>query len=271
MISAEAIKLIQETAVSSASLVKVPFYNGTLLVDKHTREASVINEPVLPVHKKFVRLNDFYAYVVSRSNQYTEPGGVVAGDIKSSLVPILVGATDGAAVYVGDRGLDYREGITKYDNSASMDYIHTEGWIWLDKKSTDYMSQRDFVRLLKITLRREIGDSNLAAAVANISFTNNANGTSDVGTGRSSISRSITNEVRGINAIPETIVLTVAPYENVPFDAQIICAIEINETDQKFKLTPVPGEMFRCREDVLNRVVNMFGDEADLTVVRASV
>lgn len=149
---------------------------------------------------------------------------------------------------------------------CKLDY--TPQFAWLLNESKTPLSQRDFVRLLRITFRGCYDlYPHLLALIRNLKWT----GTSEAGAalvhGRESLGRAIESQVSGADSIPEELVLTVPIWRQYGTMTQIACAVEIFPQEQHFKLTPYPMQMDDALDDGLASLQNTLA-AGDVSVYR---
>lgn len=112
------------------------------------------------------------------------------------------------------------------------------GSIWFD--------QKNFIRLLKITLEGSLNPFELLNKVREVRFESGAvqKGTVKRADESLGISRSA-SATSGEGDFPEEVTLTVPVYSNPKEDGlyPIVCAVEIDPLAAKFQLVPLPGRM----------------------------
>lgn len=137
------------------------------------------------------------------------------------------------------------------------------------------VSQPDLVRALRTTFAGCVADVGFLPAVSKVKFTTGTTVESEVGHGKASLGKSIMGEVTGTGAIPETVVFNVPVYANpdVAYPIPILCAVEADAAEAKFRITPLPGqlelavEMVRTR--MRERLASLLGDK-DVPVYNGS-
>lgn len=178
---------------------------------------------------------------------------------------------------------DHNDGTTFYDeqkitfvfdlddrrNLATTTLVPTPQYIWLAQKSGQTMTQKDFVRLLRINFRSAT-DGTLLGLVRNLKFSSNADAAGSIQQGRESMGRSIVNEVRGESAIPEEVALTIPIFENHPFMASVNCAVEVITAEQTFKLTPFPLSLKIAMDSALADIAELLSAEGLPPLYRGS-
>lgn len=107
----------------------------------------------------------------------------------------------------------------------------------------NWMSQTDFVRLLRISLAGTLVSPELLTAVRRVKFRQAVSGERVVEHGKSSLGRSIESELTGSGILPEEVRLCVRIWDELPEMSTINCALEIDSATEKFFLVPLPGEL----------------------------
>lgn len=108
------------------------------------------------------------------------------------------------------------------------------------------MDQRATILLLRTTFAKCLGRAgDLIEIIRGVKFTNNQAGAAVVGHGKSSVGRSIEQEITGTKALPEYVTLEVpvftAAWLQVKFPVEL--ALEPDPATQTFTLIPLPGEI----------------------------
>jgi len=177
--------------------------------------------------------------------------------------------TEDSRVFYDENGLTFIFSLDgKRDHRAHCPMGFTDEFKWLKNRSDQAMGQPNFVRLLRIDLRRCLPDSALLSIVRNLNFNTGAQGAGNLQHGKESLGRSITAEVRGETAIPEEVGLAVPLWTNFGFIAPVTCAIEIfpQQTPPVFKLLPFPGQLDAAIDLGLQAVAELFtGDDFPLS------
>ena len=134
-------------------------------------------------------------------------------------------------------------------------------YVALAEKCRQPMTQRDFVRLLRIDLRGALpADTDLLAIARNLRWSSASSAQATITNTRESLGRSITQEVLGESAIPDEIKLTIPIWDRWSFRASIVCAIEADAATQTFRLTPYPQEMQNAIDAAIASLVEFLGD-----------
>jgi hypothetical protein len=95
--------------------------------------------------------------------------------------------------------------------------------------------------------------------------------------GKSSIGKTIQQQIEGLGEIPEYVTLTVPFWANrVLVYVDVECSLDPDEATQTFKLVPLPGKVERATEMALDAlhdaIVASFGkDEPPFPIYRGSV
>ena len=120
------------------------------------------------------------------------------------------------------------------------------------------LTQADMVRALRTTFANSTGQAEeLAAAVKKLKFNATASGDSEIDHGRQSLGKSLTAQITGEKAIPETVIFNFQTFTNACFRgirASVKCAIEVDASTTMFKVTALPGELERAADDAVSEI-----------------
>lgn len=131
-----------------------------------------------------------------------------------------------------------------------------ETYATVEKLATRKFTQKEFVQLLRVSLRGCVVDKTLLPAVRELKFKKNASGTSGIQHGRESMGREIESEIVGADAIPEEVVLQTRVYNNpdVQYMAKVACALDIDLESETFTLRPMPDQLEEAVQGAQNEV-----------------
>jgi hypothetical protein len=131
-----------------------------------------------------------------------------------------------------------------YPLTLSRPYLHLQK---LDAGDccANLLEHRQLVRLLRVEFAGCVMNADLIPMLNKVDWTKNEAANSRADRGRESLGKSIQAELVQAATIPEEIVLEVPVFENrdVCDTIQIRCALEILPQDQRFRLTPFPGQV----------------------------
>jgi hypothetical protein len=171
---------------------------------------------------------------------------------------------DAQAVFYNDDRVTFVFDENDRRDKATCELATTPPFDWLTTASTNppILRQADFVRLLRITLRGCLPDGNLLALVRQLKFNTAGEAAGSIQHGRESMAKSITATITGEAALPEEVGLFVQVFENHPYRAQVICALETHPNEQAFRLTPYPLEVRRAMDEALDDIADLYrGDD----------
>jgi hypothetical protein len=138
------------------------------------------------------------------------------------------------------------------------------------QKSRAWYSQKDFIRLLKVDLAGCLAlAGNLLDVVRAVKFVNNAAGETVVAHGKTSVGRSIQQEVTGAGALPEYVTVDVPAFAQatVPYRSQVKCSLDVDPANATFQLTPLPGDVEKavadCEKKLGSHIGEMLGNGGD--------
>ena len=177
-----------------------------------------------------------------------------------------------AAIFLTDFKIVFVHDIDDRRDRAICDLKESDPYKWLSHFWNQPQSQADMVRLLRITFRGCLPtDSTLLALIRNLKFNLQQDGTMAIQHGRESLGKSIMTQVTGEVKIPEEVVFQTPIYENHPFTFPIACALEIMPHEQKFRITPYPGEVRKAMDAALMDIEHVFDGDKMPPVYRGSV
>lgn len=110
-------------------------------------------------------------------------------------------------------------------------------------------SQREIVRLLRVTLREGFDNPGLLQMLREVKWTNAGEAGASLQVGRESLGRQVVQAVVGVDAMPDEVALYVRVYEGLPYRATVRCYLEADVGAQRFTFVPFPGEI-RAAVDV---------------------
>lgn len=170
-------------------------------------------------------------------------------------------APENAIILFSETTLDYiTDRHDPQSDQGQCDLIPTTEWTWLKSESSKPLTQAQFVRLMRITLRRCQPEGQLLQILRALKFSASTDGGVEIRQGKESMGKSIRAEVSADMAIPEETTLTVRLWDNHHAALVIGCAIEVFPAEQYFKLTPFPGELARLVESGLASLQAMFAE-----------
>lgn len=105
------------------------------------------------------------------------------------------------------------------------------------------LPQRDLIHVLRTLLRDALIDAGqgLVQALRKVTWEREENRASEIGRGKASIGKSMREEIKGMDLVPEYVTFTVPVWDGLPYQARIEVALDPDESNQTFRLTPLPG------------------------------
>lgn len=158
------------------------------------------------------------------------------------------------AIFYGIKGV-----VLYYDRNdrrdiASCPLPFSTQYCTLRDRNGQYMTQKDFIRMLRVTFHNSLADGGLLNILSKIRWEQNANGSSEMTHGKESLGRQLIASVQGIDVVPDELTVVVPMFENHPYRASIKCAIDINVEARTFSLTPYPQEIQNAFENTLEDI-----------------
>lgn len=187
--------------------------------------------------------------------------GEVAGFVKfaeESLKgkPSVWYAPDGVIVVVADAPDSHRA------DRAVAPLIGTQTYATLLAVGAKWLAQKDFVRLLRVTLADAATDSSqqLLKAARVISFSATSGGKALAEHGRQSLGRDIEEQVTSeVGDIPEEVEFNVRLFTDPGLTRRfpVRCAVDINAKDATFNLCPLAEQL----DDALSQQLELIGEQ----------
>lgn len=133
----------------------------------------------------------------------------------------------------------------------------------LEGTSGGSMDQRAIVLMLRTTFRRCLGRTdNLLGLLRSIRFSGVSTGEGVVEHGKSSIGKTLQQELKAASELPEYVTLDVPVFTHPSLAIKffpIECALEPDAAECKFKLLPLPGEIERAVADGETMIAQLIG------------
>lgn len=247
--NAEAIKLIQDSAVKAAGPHTVCVRGqrrGAFLQQADGSLMMVDEDPVLRGHE-LETIDSLISFV----------SAVLDGAHGENLSPVVWVSKQTITVCVDDRRLS---GVARMSMSLSEPF----GWCLGAAKLTRYL-QRDFLLLLRTTLAGCLGENGprLISMVRTLKFTTDAKSETNLQHGRESMGAAITSLVCGISEDIQELALQVRVFNNHDIQdvVTIRCILDIDLQAKTFRIVPLP---FDC-QDGLELVVNRLYERIKMT------
>ncbi len=149
------------------------------------------------------------------------------------------------------------------DDSERLDRITlalslSDQFLTLTHLPAEGLDHRSFIRLLRHDLEK-CGAETLLSIVRKVEFKRQSDGRSDIRHGGESLGKSVESAVNATSDVPEMIVLSVPVYDTPGIEQreQVGCSIDIDVHNERFILTPFPGEL----TGAMHRVQAWIGQE----------
>ena len=176
-----------------------------------------------------------------------------------------------SAVYVSQEKAVFVYSFEDRRDRATCPLIISKPFNWLMQPAKP-MDQRSLIRLLRITFADCLpAESNLVSLLRSLRFTNNGEVQTDIQRGREALGKQILNEVRGVDVLPDEIVLNVPVFENFKTIVSIRCVIEINPDVGSFELIALPSQLNRGMQLALDQVAESAVESTDVKAFIGSV
>lgn len=183
--------------------------------------------------RSILSLEDMRAYVMARKGLFS--GHSLAGGVDIESVYDV--GSEGSVIFYSVNGIEYIEqphdkrGIT-----ATMELHYTDAYKAISE--CKWLSQKDFLRMLRIDLRGCMPNDMLATAMAKVVFKTQSAGASTVVQGRQSMSRELLQSINDESSFPEEYTFVLDVFDEVKLPVSIDCAIEVDMEKNIFKITP---------------------------------
>jgi hypothetical protein len=221
---AEALKLVQDTAVKASSPKDLP------------SESSHVSRRLLPTGE------------VDTTTAAIPPRKHVVYDIDS--LSAFVADADNVVVW--------------HDNQQVVAVLNDEGYrdsrlcmplpihptfTALGNCQNLNFTQRDLIDYVRLNLKKEVDTAlpGFVAALRAVKIEKDESGESDLQHGRESMGRRIKQSVTGIDALPEDFVLVVPLWLHLDAVVQVECALVIDTMKETFRFGPKPGAIEQAK------------------------
>ena len=164
---------------------------------------------------------------------------------------------DEAEVFFNESSVSARlDGDGQRVDSAVFTLETSDAWNKLSELD-EWMTQKDFVRLLRIDFGACLHSGVLLDKVRKLKFENGQTVTSEISRRKESLGKSITAEVPGETDLPEVVTLNIAVYKSLGERERysIQCSVEIDPMKLDcFRLLPMPDEMERVQHLAMDSI-----------------
>lgn len=165
-------------------------------------------------------------------------------------------ASEGPVCYVSEKQIDYVE--TPNDSRGlrvRMPLTKTAPFVYLERKD-NWMDQDEFVRMLWIDFNGCFKTDVLLKSVENVNFSVGTTAAAGKQGERASVSREIKAEAVGASKVPEEVDVYLNLFDEIESKTIIRCAVELDASNHRFKLTPFPSEVTKAYQDTFDTVGN---------------
>lgn len=128
----------------------------------------------------------------------------------------------------------------------------TSKWKVLEGVGARSYCQRDFLKLLRLQLADSVDPADYAA-VKKVIFKHQQQASGAVDRTKASLGRAIESSLDA-DPIPEKATVRVQVYENLPYEVNVECALEIDLEKEEFQLIPLPLQLVLGLQEVMSRV-----------------
>lgn len=219
MISEEAIRLIQDTAVNAAEahVTTIPGDNRRVIVSMNGTKEFV---HLLPADRK---------HTINRLEDLAQ----------------LAQGCDAATLWHDARAVTLLFDHDDRRDRATMPLERTAVFLWLESIAGGAkVDQKQFIALLRTKLADAVSleqSTAFLAVLQRIRFRRTDETSADVGKGREALGRSVEEECSGADQLPDEMLVTTQVYRNVEglSAAKVRVFVQIDYQEQRFCLTPV--------------------------------
>lgn len=178
---------------------------------------------------------------------------------------------DPGVVYASQEQVVFCYSFEDRRDRATVPLIISKPFAWLSQPSQT-MDQKTLIRTLRITFAECLPqDSSLISMLRSLRFTNNGEAAVDIQRGREALGKQILNEVRGVDTLPDEILLTVPVFENTKKVVTIRCALEIYPDTGRFELIALPSQLHRGMQIALDDILDTVANDTDVKAFIGSV
>lgn len=221
-------------------------------VTLHTQGSKIdytVSVPETP-RRTIFSLDDFRAYVLTRVDHQVD-----GNNTADSPDEVYTVGTEGSVIFYSTEGIEYLEQPDdKRAIIATMKLSRTDAFQTII--AANWMSQKDFLRTLRINLRGTMSDDILVKAMAKVVFKQQSEAGSAVVQGRQSMSREILQTINDGSTFPEECFFTVKIFNEVETLVRIECAIEVDFDKNIFRITPYADSLEAAKTETMEHINN---------------
>jgi hypothetical protein len=163
-----------------------------------------------------------------------------------------------AVIYIGDEQISYHYEFEDRRHRAAVALKYSQPWLFLQKGATE-LSQRDLLRVLRITFDGCMTDQgDLIAKIRKLKFDNQGNVTTNLQHGNEAISKSLLNQISGVEQLPEEFVLKLKVYENYEQTVNVRVALELIADKGRFEIIAFPSQLETAQRETLGGIRDLF-------------
>jgi hypothetical protein len=257
----ETLEEIQKTAVAASGakdklqLVPVPGSKiGEFAAVKPNGEFEMMTPEQRPPDRrhKLLSIEELSAYI-----EYAK------GTLQAT--PVVYYSPDGIAVVLNDGTESLRA------DTATIELKPTKAHTTLKQSADKWLQQKDFIRLLRISLADCLGEdgAQLVKVLRLVNFKGGSSGFGKVEHGRESMGKDIEDEVTSdAGPIPEQVTLLVRLYEDRGLQTRfpVRCAVEINSREALFNLSPLAGSIEAAVDEQMSAIGSLIDQATDCPV-----
>lgn len=221
---AEALKVIQDTAVKASGPHKLPSES------EHAESVLLPSGEPLTVVKAI------------------PPRGHVIHDI-DSLSAFVADAPDVVIWHNADEVVAVLNDTSYRDSRLSMPLPIHPTFTALAKMGEKTYGQKALIDFIRLNLKKEIDSAvpGFVSALREVRFVNNASGESTVQHGRESMGKRIEQSVTGVDALPEDFILRVPLWLHLDCAVAVECALIVETAEGQFRCGPKPGAVEQAK------------------------
>lgn len=235
----DAIQLVASLAVAGQSIRTLPYPGNEdrafLLIDPATNTVTPQAKPLKAPPVTVRTPADLAAFINGLDTSNTE-----------------YTATKDAAVVLNELVVTYFPDLDDRLRKAATTLVRSDQFAWFKAFGGKELTQKDFVRALRVTLGGCI-PSSLLASVRNVSWNRTTTGTVAV----NSLGKSVMDDLKS-EGMPEEVIVTMPVFVGVNFNGQFKAYVEVDPSNQKFCLIPEPQALERITEQALRAIAGNF-------------
>lgn len=190
--------------------------------------------------------------------------------IKTRKAAAESGTAFNGVCYVGPERISFHYSFEDRRDRAVCELVHSQPWLFLLNSAGKQLSQRELIKLLRITFDGSLPDGGLLNLIRQLKFDNTGTLTTNIQHGKESMGRQVLNEVTGLASIPEQFILNLQVFENYKQPVVTRVALDLKPDVAAFEVIPFPNQLENAMNETLGWILESFKEEVPTFIGAAS-